>query len=159
MNSALKEYGEKGRIDYPQPPSIEDVLRGYMRTREADWALQTLIDWHEQGLASTGLKVGDRVRVRRLYVHRGDIDRLGGRLSGWSGYAPLFSDHVATVREVFWNAVYHYWGARIEYDTNMCWSDWQKDFYVLDESVSFYFAVDQVKKVGVKKEKKRRGCV
>lgn len=143
MRNDLTDFGIKGMLDYPQPPTIEDVLRGYADTRDPEWALKELIDWHQHGQAMTGLAVGDRVRVKRRYVSLGSIDRQ----SGWSGYAPLFSDYVATVSKIFWNSTYHYWAVLISYDTDMRFVEYKKDFFVTDKSVSFYFKASEVKRV------------
>ena len=143
MRNDLIDYGVRGMLDYGQPPTVEDVLRGYADTRDSEWALKELIDWHQHGKEATGFKVGDRVRVRRRCVSLGDVDRK----SGWSGYAPLFSDYVATVSRIFWNSTHKYWAVLITYDTDMEWSDWKKDFYVSDKTVSFYFAAKSIKKV------------
>jgi len=141
LSDLIKDAETQGILLRDYKPTTDDVLCGYMQTKDERWALRQLISLYEYQRNLQPFKKGDIVRVQKSYWHIG----FSG---GWNGFAPMFADEVGTVTKVEWSPTNLAWVFLVEYETEYRYADYSGgQFYVHDNSVSFSFWPEYLEKV------------
>lgn len=142
LTKLIEEAGSVGMLqNVMRKPTTDEILCGYLGTKDERFAIRQLISLHADQKSKQKFKVGNKVRVRKEYVHLG-FNR------GWDGYAPMFADEVGTVIAVEWSPTNSAWSVLVEYENSYRYVSYRAgEFYVQNTPSSFMFWPEYLKKV------------
>jgi hypothetical protein len=137
---AVALAGQIGMMKANRKPTTDEILEGLFGY-DAAYTLTILVDLYNTQKGRVPFEVGDRVRVKKRYWH------LGMKENGWKGYAPMFADAVATVKEISWNPHRTAWTILTEYENPYRYVDYQDGcFYVESKPTCFMFYEGDIEK-------------